>query len=797
MSRLASYWAKSPRLRGAAGELLTEHLRAAFLAARELSRRIGDVPCLDDEQRKSFWRVVELAAILHDAGKIADGFQAMVKGNTRVWPQRHEVLSLGFVPYLVDDPMVREWVSVAVATHHRALDGPTGESRKPTLRSLYLDALEPSIFAEEFGPIDPAAAGELIDWVRQAAELGPASVGGPPEVLAQARAELAALFDRWATPVSDDIGLAAVLLQGAVTLADHLSSAHGRLHQVQPVDGRLRAVIVQSLQSNGRTMRRHQQIAAKTDGHVIILAPTGSGKTESGLLWAVSQLERIASERGCVPRLFYTLPYLASINAMAERLVALLGDRDRVGVMHSRAGSYYLATAIEPEDRQITSSSVAAWPAEAARKAKARENATRLFRETVRVGTPYQLLRGALAGPVHAGTLLESVNCVYLLDELHAYDAKRLGYVLAAAGLWEKLGGRICVLSATIPDSLIELVRQSLGQQIHLIEGHGSGMPPRHRIVLRQQHLTDERSIDEVRTRIADGCAVLVVANSVRHARELFAALAPTAEDLYGPQGAHLLHSRFRRADRAAIEEVIRERHGTTAAARRGGLLVATQVVEVSLDLDFDVIHTSAAPLEALLQRFGRVNRLGTRPPADVVVHLPDYGDSGRAGLADGVYPAQPTQLAWEILAQNDGQLVDERTTVDWLNQIYSSDWGKSWRAEVEHHRDEFTKHFLTFSTPFEDRSGLEEEFDKLFDGTEAILESDIGKYSRALAEIVGAAGRLVAEDLLIPLPYYAPTRWMSELRVRVVDAEYDPRTGLGQLQDRAGGTHYIAGEIV
>ncbi|MGH3993207.1 MAG: hypothetical protein ACRDSN_12185, partial [Pseudonocardiaceae bacterium] len=58
---------------------------------------------------------------------------------------------------------------------------------------------------------------------------------------------------------------------------------------------------------------------------------------------------------------------------------------------------------------------------------------------------------------------------------------------------------------------------------------------------------------------------------------------------------------------------------------RRPGILVATQVVEVSLDVDFDVLHTSGAPLDALLQRFGRVNRLGARPPTPVVVHPPTY----------------------------------------------------------------------------------------------------------------------------------------------------------------------------
>jgi CRISPR-associated endonuclease/helicase Cas3 len=58
----------------------------------------------------------------------------------------------------------------------------------------------------------------------------------------------------------------------------------------------------------------------------------------------------------------------------------------------------------------------------AAHKAVSRTAATRLFRELVRVGTPYQLLRGALAGPAYSSILVDAVNSVFVFDELHAYE---------------------------------------------------------------------------------------------------------------------------------------------------------------------------------------------------------------------------------------------------------------------------------------------------------------------------------------------------------------------------------------
>ncbi len=800
MTPLASYWAKSAARSGMKGESLTTHLHAAYVAARVLAQRIGTLPCLHPQLREPFWRVVELAAVAHDAGKLADGFQAMVKGETQTWGQRHEALSVGFVARLIDNQPSRDWVSLAVATHHRHIGGTSDGCGKSSLSELY-QGMPADEFAEAIGRVDPHATAELLNWITHTVGLPSpqAKEDAGATVIAAAHEELTRLLENWRQPVPAAIGLSAVLLQGAVTLADHLSSGHGHLHTSQPLDTRFRNGLIERLASGGRSIRPHQHQADQTEGHLILRAPTGSGKTEAGLLWAVGQLERIRSERGGTPRLFYTLPYLASINAMADRLSEQLPDRECVGVAHSRAGSYHLAAAIEPADQEQSSGTATDHRAmvAAARKALSRAAATRLFRETVRVGTPYQLLRGALAGPVHASVLLDAANSVFLLDELHAYDSKRLGFILAAMRFWEELGGRVGVLSATMPDALTSLVGQALNQPVTIIDGHGPHTPARHRISLRERHLTDQATIDEIRQRLLLDRSVLVVANNVGHAQDIFASLAPTATQVYGDDGAHLLHARFTRRDRNRIERAIRTRYGTTAL-HQGGLVVATQTIEVSLDLDCDVIHTSAAPLEALLQRFGRVNRLGTRPPTDVVTHQPEYKPRRKDGpdFADGVYDAGPTRHAWQILARHDGQPINERTTVDWLNEVYNSAWGQQWQTDVERNRELFAEYFLTFRTPFDDRSHLEEAFDTMFEGIEAILRTDVDEYQTALDRAPGGAGRLEADELLIPLPHFVRPRFDRRLRVHVVDAEYDPRTGFGQLH-AATEPSYLAGEII
>jgi CRISPR-associated endonuclease/helicase Cas3 len=778
-------------------ESLAYHLEMTLRAATEVRDRVGRLEVAEAVLGGKFWRAALLAALVHDAGKLADGFQGMLAGSGG-WGQRHEVVSLGFLPWLVTDPVLRRWIASAVVTHHR----PLTESDRSIQRAY--GAMDHDRLRTAMGEVNDENAHGLLRWLAGRAEMAglPSGSGnGALDVVGSAYDQLQQVLDEWQEWQDDrDVGLAAALLQGTVTLADHLSSGHGSLLTTQPVGDGFGTALRRYL---GGQLHPHQRDAERAGRHLLLRAPTGSGKTEAGLLWAAARVAETVRARGGTPRLFFTLPYLASINAMARRLARHVGGDGAVGVSHSRAASYYLATSIT--DDADDDDGLAA----AARKAVARDKATRLFRETVRVGTPYQLLRGALAGPAHSGILADSANSVFVLDELHAYDARRLGYILAAVRLWERLGGSVAVLSATLPNALVALLRDTLHEEMTLVEAAENSRLSRHRLQMRDRHLTDPATEHEIRAWLAADQSVLVVANSVAHAQELFAALAPEVRDRHGPEAAVLLHSRFTRGDRTVLEDRIADRYGVRAGQRRPGLAVATQVVEVSLDVDFDVLFTAAAPLEAMLQRFGRVNRLGSRPPADVIVHAPVFkqrrGEPGE--FADGVYPREPVECGWQILCRHTGEVVDEAEAVGWLDEVYATPWGARWRAEVGEYQARFEEAFLGFEFPYGSREDLEEEFDRLFDGTEAILAEDRERYERALTTPVRedgkadrAAGRLLGEEYLIPLPYWASRMagWDRRLRVAVVDGEYDPERGLVAVRgpERAA-TAYRPGEVL
>ncbi|WP_242910942.1 CRISPR-associated helicase Cas3' [Actinomadura terrae] len=774
--------AKSSPEPGVPGELLTSHLLNTLEAVWAIRARVGDIPGMPPD----FWTWAALAALLHDTGKLPDGFQRMI-GNIAgqkptVWGERHEVLSLGFVRLLLADLPTEQcdWVAAVVAGHHRPFtSGLEGASKLP-LFTQYVDD-RPKDFAEKFTPADQERLVALMEWLHATGrryrlpfpETAPRP--GVRQLTDAAHRQFQKLVDRWGLqlPYGNAGGTTAVLLLGAVTMADHLSSAHVPLDSRNPLNETYPVRLAERLAGRGHTLRPQQRQAAETLGNLLLRSWTGSGKTEAVLLWAVTQTGDLAVRANGNPRVFYLLPYLASINAMTGRLAEDLNSPDGIGVAHSRAASYHLAKSL---------SDGCASEDAAATKAHSRAEATKNFRELLRIGTPYQLLRGALAGPVHSSILTDSANSIFILDELHAYDARRLGMILAVLSFWHRLGGRVAVLSATMPTALADLVSQALDGRTTLVEPPAELQPPvRHRLHTRQAHLTDKKSLDEIRQRLIDDQSVLIVANNIRDAITLYETLGPFCVELHGAGSAHLLHSRYRRMDRTPIETAIKKRFGSREP-RRPGLLVGTQALEVSLDLDLDACHTSAADLEALVQRFGRTNRLGTLAPAPLIVHQPAYSTRNGEQWADGVYEAEPTLHGWDILTRHDGQAINEQVITGWLDEIYAGPWGRTWSERVERHRREFEKAFLEFSHPFDDRSLLADIFDRQFEGSEVILRQDHDDYRASLeGKEDKAVARLHADQYLIPVPSWCTSlgSYDKRFRICVIEGDYDERLGL------------------
>ena len=734
-------------------ETLAEHSGQTRDAALAVAERIGSAGLLAGYPE--FWAWAEWAALLHDAGKIAAGFQLQLKRRDKPWGERHEVLSLAYVDLLAEGlpENSRAMISAGVLFHHRCLDELSGRYlTEPEHEASWKRKFG---FDVNSGPGRQAASDRhaaLLAWL--AAQLGAAvPVSDAGDLWRRARVMFAEAEARWDW-VAEAEGLVAVLLQGAVTLADRSASADVRLDAETPLPFRFMDRIAAPYP--------HQAAAAATDGHLVLLSPTGSGKTESGLGWASRQLETMPGQ----PRLAWLLPYRASIDAIRDRFADYFEcGADGIGVLHATTAATLLS--------RVVCDDQAPGPQDA-RKARAMAGAMRLFKQRVRVATPHQLLRAALAGPSYASVLLEQANSVLVLDELHAYDPETFGRICAAMRLWEQLGSRVAVLSATLAPPMIELVRDSLSAPVAVTTAAPGTAPVRHRLVLDDEPLTAPASLHRIRRWLGEGHSVLVVANTVRAAQSVFRELAPDPDD----EDAVLLHSRFRLRDRARIEKRILRRHPERQpgdpARRVGGLTVSTQVLEVSLCLDYDRGASELAPVEAIAQRAGRVNRRGRHP--DGAVEFRVHAVESHRPYDEGAISA-----ALLALTEWDGKLLTEEATGDWLDRAYATPWGREWADKARDSRDGFTDLFLKFTAPFGDRSEFAKGLEENFDTAEVLLRSDMPEYRDLLSGRDGDP--MLAAELLVPvsLRQRAVLRpeFSSELGVWLTDAPYSPRTGL------------------
>lgn len=390
----------------------------------------------------------------------------------------------------------------------------------------------------------------------------------------------------------------------------------------------------------------------------VIEDETGAGKTEAALMLAQRMLKDKKGEG-----LFFALPTMATADAMFARVSKSIGkmfaEPPTVTLAHGRAGlsedfnDIRIGGANAPEDVGCTE-----WLG---------ENRRRSLLATVGVGTIDQALLSVL--PVKFQTLRHYAlsSKILIVDEVHELGEPYIAVTLAnLLRLHRNAGGSAILLTATLPLHL----RQSL---LAVYDGSDDCHPAYPALTLangsvRRDLPTDtgpkgavsvERlassdvAVNLIREKAAQGAACVWIRNAVDEAIAAVDALRAVGVP------AELLHARFALGDRKRHEKAALERFGRAGVDRAGRVLVGTQVLESSLDLDFDVMVSDLAPMAALVQRAGRLWRhMDVRPaegrpvskpvlyvlspdPADVV---DEYWLTGVLGK--GAYP-YPADLMW------------------------------------------------------------------------------------------------------------------------------------------------------
>ncbi|MBC3795313.1 CRISPR-associated helicase Cas3' [Spirosoma utsteinense] len=425
------YKAKSDDPTHALCMTLEEHTRRVIRAAIELVNRL---PFTQAERTEWLEKAIR-CAVWHDLGKIHPSFQQNLKKGTTVVSIRHELISLWFCEQFLTLPIDELF---AIATHHKGI---VSDGYKKL--SLYEIGTDLACHLTD-DPQSVNNAEEIVKaWATLFGDSSPVTNNISPATTYSDKIRNLLMKDRQRSQSVDWLQLAR--MRGLLMAADHIGSA--KTENELPVWKRLQLTdfYPTAPAENKQTVRvsfRPFQIKMQDyKGDVVLHAPTGSGKTEAALSWVyANQTENV--------RLFYILPYTASINAMVRRLKGIYG-KERVTALHSKALDFFYEEAINETNNFQRSEQIA----------RNKRSASRELFYPVKVATLHQVLKHALHGKGWDMSLFDYQNALFIVDEFHTYDAHLTGMMMATLK-WLKqfCNAKILLMSATIPKFLLDRI---------------------------------------------------------------------------------------------------------------------------------------------------------------------------------------------------------------------------------------------------------------------------------------------------------------------------------------------------
>lgn len=505
-------------------------------------------------------KIVRNGAYLHDIGKVHPDFQLMLDGkfDTYKIDLRHEISSIMFLPIFPEE----EWsiLTDIVIAHHRS---PIKDSKEQGILDLVNIEGENEVFKRH--------TEKWEEWRDKALEILSA-LGIETKSINVFEAKNAFKF---AIEHCKQKPLGWSKYKGLLNGADHLASA--LLDKTAKyADYLFKSPDLSVFGSKKRKSPLYPLSHVQTNSikrHTLVIAPTGAGKTDFLM-------------RRCKSRVFYTLPFQASINAMFERFKKFLPEGTDIRVLHA-ASSLKISPKNAYEERVLQP----------------------MIGSSIKVLTPHQLTSLICGTKGFESIALDIAGCDVILDEIHSYSDVSQSIVLEIIKVLLKLDCKVHVGSATMPSVLIEKIVDILGgndnlYQVQLSENELDTFD-RHRVF---KHSDEESAFKILDNSINNGDKILIVSNRVEIAQRRYLEL----KQKYPETPILLLHSRFRRKDRFDKESKLQNEFNNRSKMPGSCIVVSTQVVEVSLDISFDVMITDAAPLDALIQRFGRINRYRT-----------------------------------------------------------------------------------------------------------------------------------------------------------------------------------------
>lgn len=594
----------------------------------ECAKVLYDLGYIKSEQ---LYKDLLVACKNHDMGKINSQFQIRIKRKSRFNYEievPHAVLSIFFV----NDSECNDYTSVlfAVLYHHYHKESPMNVFRRD--RQL----------VEKF----------LTELNFQSNDYN------------KMRRNLSKVKKIFQTNLNDKQKQYAVLLKGLLHKCDYSASAHIPCEKKNDF-------LLESIEDwrSGKFQYNTLQefCIANRNENIMVTAPTGMGKTEAGLLWC--------GDNKC----FFVLPLKTAINAMFDRIKKLANDveaedvyKSRVALVHSDMKSYYLKDANDKDTDYDFDY----------------EELSRQFCLPVTVCTPDQIFDFVLKYPGYEYKLAISSYSKFIIDEIQMYSPDILAAIIYAIKMIHIMGGKVAVLTATLPPFVKEELLKIFGDDVQLADFSSEGIL-RHNVKVFDDKLETDDVIEIVNETNSDTVKkYLVVCNTVKTANRIYREVSESNIDAE----INLFHANFIKKDRMKKEkEIMEASEKELNEMTKPEIWISTSVVEASLDIDFDILITELSDLFSLFQRFGRTNRKGKKDFSDyncyVFTELQDRADSFIDKDIHNLSKDAIVTVEGVLTEQEKNSLIEKYLSVE---KVQDTDYYKDYCKFFKNYEDEY-----------------------------------------------------------------------------------------------------------
>lgn len=574
------------------------------------------------------WSLLDLACTYHDLGKMNHLFQEKIREG--VWTKKgeipHALLSIPLLPLkkLKSSYEIEELkaLTYAIAFHHER----------------DFEKVDMENYKKEIGQLNKSAA--LFPFEQL-------NIERPAETIKKLSKTYISLRSRFSS--DDEEYKTYVMLKGLLNRLDYAASGYYEVeYPANFLERNLPKALsnIQEKENKPVSWNAMQEYAREhQEDSLIIIGQTGLGKTEAGLLW-------LGDSKG-----FFTLPLKAAINAIYNRVKDQLTDegnhQKQIGLLHSDSLAVLMS-----DDKELS--------AEDLSKIESYLNETRSWSLPLTITTLDQTFDFVYHYKGFESKLATFAYSKVIIDEIQMYSPDLLAYLIKGLKEIQDFGGKFLIMTATMPPYLLDLFTMNglcfkRNDQPFLHEERQL----RHNMQIVAKELTANEVAD-----LYKGNKLLVVCNTIKQAKAIYNDLIK--KGLQVP--IQLLHSQFIRRDRQQKEEDIFDFAGSS----KNGIWIATQIVEASLDIDFDCLITELSELNGLFQRMGRCYRKRSLVDKNEPnVYVFDGGEGVTSGISSGehaVVHRNIFQLAKTELRKKGSGLISESEKMALIEKTYTTE---------------------------------------------------------------------------------------------------------------------------